>query len=75
MKTLFITNFIFKKRCTKCKSKNLTDGIWRRGWNELCQQATGDSGIRCYDCGHIVWKQNFEEYQKSLPKWCRAYKD
>lgn len=61
------------RRCPKCKSKHLDDGYWIRGWNNLCEQACGDTGTRCFDCGHIEWEQTCEEYKAKLSKWCRAY--
>jgi hypothetical protein len=61
------------RRCPMCNSKHLDDGYWIRGWNDLCSQACGDIGTRCFDCGHIEWKQSCEDYKAELPKWCRAY--
>lgn len=59
--------------CRKCGSFNLNYGHWTRGWNNLCGQATGANGWRCFDCGKIVWKQTDEEYAESLPEWCTPY--
>jgi hypothetical protein len=63
------------RRCEKCGSKNVgnTYSGYTRGYNELCQQACGDIGAYCNNCGHITFVQSLEDYKKSLPKWCRAY--
>lgn len=61
------------KRCKNCNSKHLNYGHWIRGWNDLCEQACGDYGTRCFDCGNIEWDKTCEEYKAILPKWCRAY--
>lgn len=61
------------KRCEKCNSKHLVKGYWVRGWNNLCEQACGDEGERCFDCGNIVWEKSCEQYKAILPHWCKAY--
>jgi hypothetical protein len=61
------------KHCTQCGSVHIDAGYWIRGWNDLCNQGCGDTGDRCYNCGHIVWKHTLDEYKQMLPKWCRAY--
>jgi len=73
LKTLINETDDCSRRCPKCKSKHLNDGYWTRGWNDLCSQACGDTGIRCFDCCHIEWEQTLDEYKAKLPKWCRAY--
>ncbi len=65
----------FNTCCPKCKSKTLNEGHWIRGWNDELNQACGDNGTRCFDCGHIQWEQSFKEYVRKLPVWCRAYND
>lgn len=65
-----------KPRCEKCGSKDLRySSSWVRGWNYHCEQAIGDKGTRCYDCGNIVWEKSYEQFKNSQPKWCKAYKD
>ena len=61
--------------CPKCASSNLKSGYWIRGWNNLCNQAAGDEGHRCYECGYIQWEKSYEEYVKILPHWCTPYKN
>ncbi len=64
-----------KKQCIKCKSKRIDRGYWIRGWNNLCSQACGDIGDRCFDCGDINWDKTLKEYKLKLPIWCDAYKN
>lgn len=59
--------------CPKCLRMQMRRGYYTRGWNNLCDQATGDNGYRCYNCGHMVWDHTLEEYKERLPKWCKAY--
>lgn len=60
-----------KRRCEKCSSEKMHHSHnWSRGWNAHCQQAYGDSGYRCYDCGHIHWDVSHEEHLKRKPEWC-----
>jgi hypothetical protein len=63
------------RRCEKCGSKNVgnTYSGYTRGYNELCQQACGDTGAYCNNCGHITFVRSLEDFKKSLPNWCRAY--
>lgn len=39
--------------CPKCESMKFEKGYWTRGWNNNCNQAYGDHGKRCYNCGFI----------------------
>ena len=59
--------------CLKCLSFRQDHSYWHRGYNSLCQQADGDYGTRCYDCGNIVWDQSKEDYDKNSPDWCGSY--
>lgn len=62
------------KRCEKCNSKNLNNTLWNGGYNYLCTQATGRRGTRCYECGFIKWAQTDDEYEKTLPEWCKSHR-
>lgn len=67
---------VFGAKCPACGNRSLQHSYkWIRGWNNLCKQAVGDSGYRCYDCGYIVWDVPYETFRESLPKWCVAYTD
>jgi len=66
---------LFGEKCPNCGKRELQYGYWSRGYNELCRQACGDSGDRCYECGYIRWRLDYESYKSSLPHWCRAYDD
>lgn len=59
--------------CRNCGSSILNKSHWIRGWNNWCEQASGDSGTRCFDCGSIHWHQSLNDYKKALPNWCEAY--
>jgi hypothetical protein len=64
------------KECKKCGSKLLHHGYWSRAYNSLCQQAAGDKGVRCYDCGDIVWEEpNFDKWISEMPEWIVPYKN
>jgi len=75
MKQFFkiFSKWVHKKICPKCRSLLMQRGYYIRGWNDLCDQATGDFGYRCYDCGYIEWNKTCGEYKKELPHWCHAY--
>jgi hypothetical protein len=63
-------------RCEKCGSKNVGKTwyyAYARGWNDLCNQAVGDTGAYCNNCGHITFVRSLEDFKKSLPNWCREY--
>ena len=62
--------------CERCGSKNVGE-TWSyayiRGWNDLCDQAVGDTGAYCNNCGWITFVRSLDDFKKSLPSWCRAY--
>ena len=62
-------------RCMRCTGKNVgnTHGNYSRGYNTLCQQASGDKGAYCNDCGYITFITSFEDYKKTLPSWVTPY--
>lgn len=70
MKVLRIKYPKKKQRCKKCNSRKVTRGYFNRGRNNLCEQATGDSGYYCERCGHIEFDKSEDEYIKVLPYWC-----
>lgn len=60
------------RRCWKCGGKHLTESSdWTRGYNDLCRQASGSTGKRCFDCGFIHFEKSHAEYAKTLPEWVR----
>jgi len=63
--------------CPKCKHLFTMkwSGSWNGGWNELCGQAISRSGRRCYDCGHFEWDETDDEYETSLPSWCKSNRE
>lgn len=64
------------ERCPECGSSDLTwASNWIRGYNDLCNQATGCCGTRCFDCGLIQWDQDYEEWTSGLPSWITPYPD
>ena len=72
-----LLTYLFGRKCPKCGQRSLDSNhshFWSRGRNHLCEQACGDAGWRCYECGYIEWDQTLEEYKRSLPSWCEATK-
>ena len=64
-------------RCERCGSKKVGKTyyfLYSRGWNDLCNQAIGDTGAYCNNCGWVTFVNTLDEYVKKLPKWCRAYR-
>lgn len=71
-----LLNKILGEACPECGKRHMEHYYaWTRGWNELCSQASGEPGTRCYDCGHIVWDTPYDEYVARLPDWVRPYPD
>ena len=70
-----ILDYFLGEACPECGSRHLDHGQWIRGYNELCRQAAGAPGKRCYDCGHIIWDDTYEEYISYQPDWIRTYPD
>jgi hypothetical protein len=71
-----IVNYFLGEACPECGSRHLNHHHgWIRGYNELCKQAAGAPGKRCYDCGHVIWDDTYEEYVSSLPDWVRPFPD
>lgn len=64
---LFKWLFKPKQKCTNCGSTGLVTGYWSRGHDSLFGGAIGGRGTRCYDCGHIVFDQDKEAFEKTLP--------
>lgn len=63
------------KVCPNCGSTNLNhSSMWNGGYNYLCTQAVGRRGNRCYDCGKIYWDQTDNEYEATLPNWCKSHR-
>lgn len=63
-----------QKHCWRCGSRRLNASHgWTRGYNDLCTQAVGATGKRCYDCGFIHFVTPYYDYVEKLPSWCRAY--
>jgi hypothetical protein len=60
------------KRCYHCGSKKIDRGYYSRGWNNLCNQASGDYGYWCYDCCKVSFIKTLDEYKATLPKWCES---
>lgn len=57
------------RRCEKCGSLNIRKGYYTSGWNNLCNQASGDNGVICEDCIHVEFDEPFEERLKKKPDW------
>ena len=76
MKTISILFGLIKfKICNNCLSTHLDYHYsWNGGWNYLCNQATARRGARCYDCGTFYWDQTDDEFEESLPDWCKSHR-
>ena len=71
-----LIDYIFGEPCPECGKRHMEHShFWTRGYNELCKQAAGAPGKRCYDCGHIIWDAPFAEWVSHLPDWVRPYPD
>lgn len=66
---------LFGHKCGHCGSRDTeySSYRWARGWNNLCEQAYGDAGTYCHQCGRITWDTTLEEHMKTLPQWCKPY--
>lgn len=60
-------------RCPHCNSFKTKYGFWTRGWNNFCEQAYGDFGTSCTNCGHVDWNVPLEKHLKTLPAWCTPH--
>jgi hypothetical protein len=62
--------------CKKCGSIKLEySSSWYGGWNYLCNQSIARAGTQCFNCGNIVWDQTDDEYEKTLPEWCKSERE
>lgn len=66
---------IKRKRCGHCDSKKIDKGYYRRGWNNLCNQASGDNGYWCFNCLRVSWVKTYEEATRDKKEWCTVYKN
>lgn len=57
------------RRCTKCGSHKLKEGYYTSGWNNLCQQASGDKGVFCKRCGKIEFDETLVQRKAKAPAW------
>lgn len=64
---------IFPK-CGHCKSTRIKKGYFSRGWNKLCNQASGDNGYWCNHCFKISWIDSYERAIEKKKEWCTVNK-
>lgn len=62
-----------RHRCEMCGSWNMERGWWSRGRNNWLEQAYGDAGSFCQQCGHITFDTPDAEHVARLPHWCTPY--
>lgn len=59
-----------KHVCTNCGSMRTSGGHYSRAWNALCDQAAGEHGYYCSDCGNIDFDTpDFSEWMNNQPSW------
>lgn len=64
------------KKCPCCNTRGhmqRTYYSYNRGYNTLCQQAAGDSGMWCRNCLTVIWHQTDEQFEQELLRaanWC-----
>ncbi len=59
-----------RKRCGHCNSSKIEKGYYVRGYNSLCEQASGDDGYWCNNCWKISWVRSVEEAKAVSVDWC-----
>lgn len=61
-----------QQHCWRCGSRDLRESMsYIRGYNELCTQAYGEDGKRCFDCGFIHFRTPYYEHVERIPEWCK----
>jgi hypothetical protein len=60
--------------CKKCGSTDVHKGHYTSGWNNLCQQASGDNGTLCCNCWHVEFEESFEVRKEKTPKWVTLHR-
>lgn len=63
------SQYATKKKCKKCHSRNLLHDVYTSGWNNRCNQASGDEGDMCRDCGHVDFRYSFTIRQLIAEKY------
>lgn len=67
---------LFGIKCPHCnKRTDMRQGQYTRGYNEMCQQASGDDGFYCMGCGGITYRISYEESRRITPSWCTVNPD
>jgi hypothetical protein len=60
--------------CKKCGSTAVHKGYYTSGYNNLCEQASGDDGTLCTDCWHIEFDEPFEVRKEKKPEWVTLHR-
>jgi hypothetical protein len=55
--------------CKVCGSWDTAKGYYSSGWNNYCNQASGDHGRICKECLHVEFDEPFEVRLKKKPDW------
>lgn len=67
---------LFGVKCPNCSVRGaMHQAEYTRGWNNLCNQASGDTGLRCMSCSTIAFLTSFEESRRLTPAWCTVVPD
>lgn len=60
--------------CEKCGSIDIHRGTYTTGWNNYCNQASGDSGYYCMNCQDVYFDKSFDERKKTKANWCTIFR-
>jgi hypothetical protein len=60
--------------CVKCESWNTSYGYYSSGWNNYCNQASGDRGRLCTDCWHVEFDKPYEVRKAEKPHWITLHR-
>ncbi len=68
---------LFGIKCPHCKKRgtDMRSNHYTRGYNNLCTQASGDSGFYCMGCQRITFLISYEESRRITPTWCTVNPD
>lgn len=67
---------LFGIKCPHCKERtDMRRDEYTRGYNNMCEQASGCSGFYCMSCGGITYTLSYEEDRRVTPAWCTVEPD
>ena len=68
---------LFGIKCPHCNKRgtDMRSNTYTRGWNNLCEQASGSDGFFCMGCNGITFLTSYEEARRTTPTWCTVLPD